>query len=73
MDRGTWQATVHGVAKSQRKLSNFHFRDLGGARDPPEFKSRPDLTRHTFEKPQESGPPWSRAVEETTESSGSCD
>ena len=22
MDRGTWQATVHGVAKSQARLSN---------------------------------------------------
>ena len=25
MDRGAWQATVHGVAKSQTRLSNFHF------------------------------------------------
>ena len=25
MDRGAWQATVHGVAKSQTGLSNFHF------------------------------------------------
>ena len=25
MDRGAWQATVHGVAKSQTPLSNFHF------------------------------------------------
>ena len=25
MDRGTWQATVHGFAKSQTWLSNFHF------------------------------------------------
>ena len=24
MDRGAWQATVHGVAKSQTWLSNFH-------------------------------------------------
>ena len=24
MDRGAWQATVHGVAKSQRWLSDFH-------------------------------------------------
>ena len=23
-DRGAWQATVHGVAKSQTRLSNFH-------------------------------------------------
>ena len=25
MDRGAWQATVHGVAKSQTGLSNFTF------------------------------------------------
>ena len=25
MDRGAWQAAVHGVAKSQTRLSNFHF------------------------------------------------
>ena len=25
MDRGAWWATVHGVAKSQTQLSNFHF------------------------------------------------
>ena len=25
MDRGTWQAVVHGVAKSQTWLSDFHF------------------------------------------------
>ena len=24
-DRGTWWATVHGVAKSRRQLSNYHF------------------------------------------------
>ena len=28
MDRGTWQATVHGVAKSQTRLSDFHFTPL---------------------------------------------
>ena len=28
MDRGTWQATVHGVAKSQTRLSDFHFASL---------------------------------------------
>ena len=26
MDTGTWWATVHGVAKSQTQLSDFHFR-----------------------------------------------
>ena len=25
MDRGAWQATVHGVAKHQTRLNNFHF------------------------------------------------
>ena len=25
MDGGTWWATVHGVAKSRRRLSNFTF------------------------------------------------
>ena len=28
MDRGAWQATVHGVAKSQTRLSDFHFSSL---------------------------------------------
>ena len=30
MDRGTWWATVHGVIKSQTRLSNFHFTSLPG-------------------------------------------
>ena len=25
MDRGAWQAIVHGVTKSRTQLSNFHF------------------------------------------------
>ena len=25
MDRGAWQATVHGVTKSQTRLSDYHF------------------------------------------------
>ena len=25
MDRGVWQATVHGVAKSQTRLNDQHF------------------------------------------------
>ena len=25
MDRGAWQATIHGVAKSQTQLSDFYF------------------------------------------------
>ena len=25
MDRGAWRATVHGVTKSQTRLSDFHF------------------------------------------------
>ena len=27
MDRGAWQATVHGVTKRQTQLSDFHFQD----------------------------------------------
>ena len=30
MDRGAWQATVHGVAKSRTQLSNFTFTLLQG-------------------------------------------
>ena len=30
MDRGTWQATVHGVAKSQTGLSDFHYTYIWG-------------------------------------------
>ena len=25
MDRAAWQATVHGITKSQTRLSDFHF------------------------------------------------
>ena len=28
LDRGAWWATVYGVAKSQRRLSDFHFHFL---------------------------------------------
>ena len=28
MDRGAWQATVHGTAKSKTQLSDFHFLSL---------------------------------------------
>ena len=29
MDRGAWKATVHGVAKSQIGLSDYHFSSFG--------------------------------------------
>ena len=29
MDRGVWQATVHGVVKSQTELSDFHILCVG--------------------------------------------
>ena len=32
MDREAWQATVHGVAKSRTRLSDFTFTDLIGNR-----------------------------------------
>ena len=28
MNRGAWEATVHGVTKSGTQLSNFHFHPL---------------------------------------------
>ena len=34
MDRGTWRATVHGVAKSWPLLSNFHTRTQDSAPGP---------------------------------------
>ena len=33
MDRGAWQATVHGVTKSQTWLRDFQFQFSGGAND----------------------------------------
>ena len=30
-DRGAWQATVHGVTKSQTRLSDFHFQGISQA------------------------------------------
>ena len=29
MDKGAWQATVHGVTESQTQLSDFHFQGEG--------------------------------------------
>ena len=52
MDREVWRATVHGVAESE-KMATFTFVTQEVQETPPEFKSRPELTRHTFEKPQE--------------------
>ena len=28
LDKGAWQATVHGVAKSRKRLSDFHFWEI---------------------------------------------
>ena len=28
MDRGAWQATVHGVTKNWAQLSDFHYEQL---------------------------------------------
>ena len=30
MDRGNWQAIIHGISKSQTQLSDFHFTSLNG-------------------------------------------
>ena len=34
VDRGIWQATVHGVAESQTRLSNYTLHSTGGPRTP---------------------------------------
>ena len=34
MDRGAWQATVYGIAKSQTQMSNFHLLTLDAASFP---------------------------------------
>ena len=34
MDRGAWQATVYGIAKSQTQMSNFHLLTLDDASFP---------------------------------------
>ena len=39
MDRGAWLATVHGVAKSQARLSNYHFHFHDLKRSPRLFAS----------------------------------
>ena len=51
MDRGAWQATVHGITKSQTQLSDFHFHQLKNAKtilvgyikigDKPDLSLRP--------------------------------
>ena len=33
MDRGAWRATVHGVTKSQTRLSTFNSNRMGKTRD----------------------------------------
>ena len=30
MDRGPWQATIHGAAKGRTRLSDFHFSSAAG-------------------------------------------
>ena len=44
MDRGAWWATVHGVAKSQTRLNDFHtliIAGLFGEMHPPHTDSEP--------------------------------
>ena len=39
MDRGAWSATVHGIAKSQKDLSDytFHFQSFAQSLPNPSF------------------------------------
>ena len=39
MDRGAWQATVHGVAKDRTQLSDFHFTDFENIFSSPAAKA----------------------------------
>ena len=47
MDRGAWQATLHGVAMSQTRLSDKHFH-----LEVKEFQGLPETTRN-WEKSKE--------------------
>ena len=44
MDRGIWRATVHGIAKSQKQLSDFHI-SLSGLTPFPGTGLRPDIAK----------------------------
>ena len=43
MERGTWGATVHGVAESQTQLSDFHFFTFTSMLVSTDFHSSPYL------------------------------
>ena len=45
MDRGAWQATVHGVAKSWTRLSIWTRTPPGSGRDRSDFSHRPSVNR----------------------------
>ena len=49
MDRGAWQATVHGVTKSQTQLSDFmtQQRNYGGGNVDNDDPLQKDLCQHT--------------------------
>ena len=54
MDRGAWQATVHGVTKSQTRLSNFtslHFTSLWIIEKAKEFQETSISALLTMPKP----------------------
>ena len=48
MDRGAWQATVHGVAKSQVRLSNYQSL-MGMRRNNPECIIMTGMGKNTGE------------------------
>ena len=47
MDRGTWQAAVHGVAKSQTPLSDSHSTTIQVLKDRAEIRIQVYLTPET--------------------------
>ena len=47
MNRGAWQATVHGVAKSQTRLNDRMAAAVAAAAEAAEFRTGHDLNRET--------------------------
>ena len=48
MDRGTWQATAHGVSKSRTQLSNKRFPFHSPGLLPEEFHGQRSLAGYTI-------------------------
>ena len=47
MDKGAWQATVHGVTESQTQLSDFHFQLLLGRKAAINLEEKSESVSHS--------------------------